>query len=148
MNQVLRDFLDQFVVVYLDDIVVYSNTLEDHLEHLTIGIELNLPSADVQFHGYGNRRFAFYLCSLSSVCSWGRRTTSGSISRYQLIYGQAVGVWKRPHTFVLPFRDINHTRTTPRQKNLLSLLDCLVSSNIESVQMSSKDRLDSMPWLT
>ena len=34
MNQVLRDFLDQFVVVYLDDIVIYSYTLEDHFEHL------------------------------------------------------------------------------------------------------------------
>ena len=34
INQVLRDFLDQFVVVYLDDIVIYSNTLEDHHEHL------------------------------------------------------------------------------------------------------------------
>ena len=30
MNQVFHDYLDQFVVVYLDDIVVYSATLEEH----------------------------------------------------------------------------------------------------------------------
>ena len=36
MNQVLRDFIDQFVVVYLDDIVIYSNTLQDHLRHLRL----------------------------------------------------------------------------------------------------------------
>ena len=34
MNDVLFDFLDSFVVIYLDDIVVYNPTLEDHLVHL------------------------------------------------------------------------------------------------------------------
>ena len=34
MNDVLFDFLDSFVVVYLDDIVIYNTTLEDHLVHL------------------------------------------------------------------------------------------------------------------
>lgn len=34
MNDVLYEFLDRFVVVYLDDIVVYSETLSDHVDHL------------------------------------------------------------------------------------------------------------------
>ena len=34
MNDVLRLFLDKSVVVYLYDIVVYSETLEDHKKHL------------------------------------------------------------------------------------------------------------------
>ena len=34
MNDVLFDFVDSFVVVYLDDIVIYNPTLEDHLVHL------------------------------------------------------------------------------------------------------------------
>ncbi|KAL0406140.1 UNVERIFIED_CONTAM: Transposon Tf2-11 polyprotein [Sesamum latifolium] len=34
MNQVLHGFLDEFVVVYLDDIVIYNRTLAEHVEHL------------------------------------------------------------------------------------------------------------------
>jgi len=36
MNQVFHEYLDQFVVVYLDDIVVYSPTLEEHKVHLKL----------------------------------------------------------------------------------------------------------------
>lgn len=36
MNDIFYDFLDKFVVVYLDDIVIYSESLEDHLRHLEL----------------------------------------------------------------------------------------------------------------
>ncbi|KAK4397971.1 RNA-directed DNA polymerase [Sesamum angolense] len=34
MNDVLYEYLDWFVVVYLDDIVIYSETLNEHVKHL------------------------------------------------------------------------------------------------------------------
>ncbi|KAI5652374.1 hypothetical protein M9H77_29561 [Catharanthus roseus] len=34
MNKLFHPYLDQFVIVYLDDIVIYSQTLEEHKEHL------------------------------------------------------------------------------------------------------------------
>ena len=34
MNEVLRSFLDDFVIVYLDDILVFSRTWSEHLVHL------------------------------------------------------------------------------------------------------------------
>jgi hypothetical protein len=34
MNDVLRPFLDDFVIVYLDDILIFSKSREDHIEHV------------------------------------------------------------------------------------------------------------------
>jgi len=34
MNRVFHKYLDQFVVVFIDDILVYSTTHEEHEEHL------------------------------------------------------------------------------------------------------------------
>ena len=35
MDSVLRPYLSKFVIVFLDDILIYSASKEEHLEHLT-----------------------------------------------------------------------------------------------------------------
>ena len=39
MNYIFMDYLDKFVVVYLDDILVYSKNKEEHAEHLRLILE-------------------------------------------------------------------------------------------------------------
>ena len=34
MNSVMLDYIDEFILVYLDDILVYSNNADEHELHL------------------------------------------------------------------------------------------------------------------
>jgi hypothetical protein len=39
MNKVFMEYLDKFVVVFIDDILVYSKIEEDHEEHLRLVLQ-------------------------------------------------------------------------------------------------------------
>jgi hypothetical protein len=36
MNELLKDCISKFLIVYLDDILVFSNTKEEHFRHLNM----------------------------------------------------------------------------------------------------------------
>nr|KYP46426.1 Transposon Ty3-I Gag-Pol polyprotein [Cajanus cajan] len=40
MNRIFQLFLDKFVVVFIDDILIYSRTREEHGEHLRMVLEI------------------------------------------------------------------------------------------------------------
>nr|GEX99225.1 putative reverse transcriptase domain-containing protein [Tanacetum cinerariifolium] len=40
MNRVCRPYLDKFVIVFIDDVLIYSKTQEEHVEHLRLVLEL------------------------------------------------------------------------------------------------------------
>ena len=39
MNDIFREFLDDFAIVYLDDILIFSQTLEEHKRHVRLVLE-------------------------------------------------------------------------------------------------------------
>ncbi|CAF1640944.1 unnamed protein product, partial [Didymodactylos carnosus] len=40
MNSIFHEYLDVFVIIYLDDILIYSKNEEDHLKHIKIVLDL------------------------------------------------------------------------------------------------------------
>ena len=39
MNRVFRPYVDRFVIIFINDILVYSGSREKHVEHLIIVLE-------------------------------------------------------------------------------------------------------------
>ena len=39
MNRVFEDYLDKFVIVFIDDILIYSKSKEEYTEHLTLVLQ-------------------------------------------------------------------------------------------------------------
>ena len=40
MNGIFRNYLDKFIIVLLDDILIYSKTEEEHEEHFRVDIQV------------------------------------------------------------------------------------------------------------
>ena len=40
MNKVFKEFLDKFVIMFIDDILIYSQSREEHREHLRIVLQI------------------------------------------------------------------------------------------------------------
>lgn len=39
MNRVFRPFVDKFVVIFIDDVLIYSRSMEEHAEHLRLVLQ-------------------------------------------------------------------------------------------------------------
>ena len=50
INNIFRKYLDDFVIVYLNDILIYSKIKEKHIKHVTAVLEV-LEKANIRING-------------------------------------------------------------------------------------------------
>jgi len=90
INNVFRDMLDRCVVVYIDDILVYSNTMEEHIQHVRsvlrrlIQHQLYAKAEKCEFH-LTTTSFLGYIISQEGVAMDDQKV-------------RAVVDWPQPHT--------------------------------------------------
>ena len=152
INDVLRDFLDQFVYVYLDDILIYSPDLESHRHHVNqvlqrlLDNQLYVKAEKSEFH-VSTVTFLGFIVSpgkvemdpakISAVAEW---PTPTSLQKVQQFLGFA-NFYRR---FIRGFSSIAaplHTLTSPRVRFLWS-------PEAESSFNELKRRFTSAPVLT
>jgi hypothetical protein len=53
INNILRKYLDDFIVAYLDDILIYSKTKKEHIKHVIAVLKI-LEKVDVRINDAKN----------------------------------------------------------------------------------------------
>ena len=97
INNVLRKYLDVFVVVYLDDILVYSKTYEEHVGHVRSVLtalrdaDLRIKPEKTEFHRH-EVKFLGYIVSreglkmdskkVEAITSWPKPTTVKEVQSF------------------------------------------------------------------
>ncbi|GJW52882.1 putative reverse transcriptase domain-containing protein [Tanacetum coccineum] len=125
MNRVCKPYLDKFIIVYIDDILIYSRNKEEHANHLRIILELlkkeklyaKFSKCDfwihiVQFLGHliDSQGLHVYPTKIKAVKNWTSPTTPTEIHQF---LGRA-GYYQR---FIKDFSKIAKSLTELTQKN-------------------------------
>ncbi|GJU13320.1 putative reverse transcriptase domain-containing protein [Tanacetum coccineum] len=97
MNRVCKPYLDKFIIVFIDDILIYPKDKEEHGEHLKIILELlkkeqlyakfsmcNFWLDSVQFLGYviDNKGVHVYPAKIEVIKNWAALTTPTEMRQF------------------------------------------------------------------
>ncbi|GKD60216.1 putative reverse transcriptase domain-containing protein, partial [Tanacetum coccineum] len=125
MNQVCKSYLDKFVIVFIDDILVYSKDEEEHGKHLKIILELlkkerlyaKFSKCDfwldsIQFLGHVIDRSGVHVdpAKIEAIKSWAAPTTPTEVRQFLRL----AGYYQR---FIEGFSLISKPLTKLTQKN-------------------------------
>ena len=92
MNRVFRSYLDQFIIVFINDILIYSRTEEEHTKHLQISLQTLRSNQlyakfrldEVKFLGHVINEHGISLDSskVDAVLSWNRPTYATEVRSF------------------------------------------------------------------
>jgi hypothetical protein len=151
MNKVFIEFLDKFLVVFIDDILVFSKTKEEHAEHLRLVLQklrehkLYVKRSKCKFwlkevsflgHVVSNGGIAVDPCKVKDVLNWKPPTNVGEIHSF---LGLA-GYYRR---FIEGFSNLAKPMTALLEKNAKFVWSEKCQANFEEL----KKRLTTAPVL-
>ncbi|KAK9902948.1 hypothetical protein M0R45_001398 [Rubus argutus] len=149
MNRVFSPFLDQFIIVFIDDILIYSKTKEDHEKHLEAALQVlrahklyakfekcDFWQSQVKFLGHvvSHRGIAMDPAKIESVMEWKAPTSPTEVRSF---LGLA-GYYRR---FIEGFSKIALPMTKLTRKNVIYIWD----DNCEQAFQQLKEKLTTAP---
>ncbi|GKA71820.1 putative reverse transcriptase domain-containing protein [Tanacetum coccineum] len=154
MNRVCKPYLDKFVIVFIDDILIYSQSKEEHEEHLKLILELLKKEElyakfskcefwfpKVQFLGHMFDIQGIYVdpAKIESIKDWEAPKTPTEIRQF-------LGLASYYQRFIKGFSKIAKPLTKLTQKNLLSDYDCEIcyhpgKANVVADALSRKEQI-------
>ncbi|GKE69802.1 putative reverse transcriptase domain-containing protein, partial [Tanacetum coccineum] len=126
MNRVCKPYLDRFVIVFIDDILIYSKNKEEHEEHLKLILELLkkdelyakfskcefwIPKVQFLGHVIDSKGIHIYQAKIESIKDWASPKSPTEIRQF---LGLA-GYYRR---FIKGFSKIAKPMTNLTQKNV------------------------------
>nr|GEV37441.1 putative reverse transcriptase domain-containing protein [Tanacetum cinerariifolium] len=76
MNRVCKPYLDKFVIVFIDDILIYSKSKQEHEEHLNQGIHIN-PAKIESIKDWASPKTTTEICQFLGLAGYYRRFIEG-----------------------------------------------------------------------
>ncbi|GKC40193.1 putative reverse transcriptase domain-containing protein [Tanacetum coccineum] len=124
MNRVCKPYLDKFVIVFIDDILIYSRNKEEHADHLRIILELlkndqlyakfskfDFWISIVQFHGHHNllsQGIHVDPVKIEAVKNWAPPTTPTEICQFLGLSGYYRRFIKGFSKIAKPLTELTH----------------------------------------
>jgi hypothetical protein len=112
MNKIFMEYLDKFVVVFINDILVYSRSEEEHEEHLHLALQklrenrLYVKLSKCEFwmkqvaflgHAISKGGISVDLSKVQDVLSWNARMSVGDIQSFLALAGYYRRIFEDKH---------------------------------------------------
>ncbi|XP_039044937.1 uncharacterized protein K02A2.6-like [Hibiscus syriacus] len=147
MNKLFQLYLDQFMVVYLDDIVVYSNCMEKYIDHLRIVFKIlrenelyvkkekcTFATEELHFLGHviGHGKLLMDGNKIKAITEWEPPTKVSEMRPFEVHTDAsdfAIGgvLMQEGHPIVFESRKLNDTerRYTVQENEMMAIIHCL-----------------------